>query len=262
MKEENPVVALRRKNLRRIMDEAKQNGLASSAAAFAEKYEVKGGASFLSQLVNGHGSFGDKVARRLEAELNLEQWFLDKDHQFVDRDSSDTTPKKAVFDEVRISPLKFRSTEDKKGTVRIPVHRNVKASCGDGVANFLEDITDFLDIDPNLLKLMGIKLKPERLRIIYSEEWSMWPTVAPDSPLFIDITPVDTSAMINGDVYVFLHNSVLRMKRVFVSYGDEKVVRLHSDNPDKNKFPDEIITKEQLNELSFVGRLELALVKP
>ena len=30
----------------------------------------------------------------------------------------------------------------------------------------------------------------------------MWPTVVPDSPLFVDTTPVDTSAMISGDVYV------------------------------------------------------------
>jgi hypothetical protein len=37
------------------------------------------------------------------------------------------------------------------------VHKDVKASCGDGVANFLEDITDYLDIDPNILKLLGIK---------------------------------------------------------------------------------------------------------
>jgi hypothetical protein len=30
---------------------------------------------------------------------------------------------------------------------------------------------------------------------------------------------------------------------------------LASDNPDKNMFPDEWITQEQLNEINFVGRL-------
>ena len=165
-------------------------------------------------------------------------------------------------DEVYISPIRFSSSDEKKNTVRIPVHKNVKASCGDGVANFLEDITDYLDIDPNILKLLGIKANPKNLRVIYSAEYSMWPTIAPDSPLFVDITPIDTTAMISGDVYVFLHNNFLRMKRVFISYGDERTVRLQSDNPDKKKYPDEVITKEQLNELSFVGRLESALVKP
>lgn len=165
-------------------------------------------------------------------------------------------------DEVYISPIRFNPSDENKNTVRIPVHKDVKASCGDGVANFLEDITDYLDIDPQILKLLGIRANPKNLRVIYSAEYSMWPTVSPDSPLFVDISPIDTDAMISGDVYVFLHNSLLRMKRVFISYGDERTVRLQSDNPDKKKYPDEVITREQLNELHFVGRLESALVRP
>lgn len=165
-------------------------------------------------------------------------------------------------DEAYMTPIKFKSSYENKNTVKIPVHKDVKAACGNGVTNFLEEISDYLDIDPNILKLLGIKSKPENLRVIYSAEYSMWPTISPDSPLFVDISPIDTDAIINGDVYVFLHNGCLRMKRIFVSYGNEKTVRLQSDNPDKNKYPDEIISKEQLNELSFVGRLESALVKP
>ena len=165
-------------------------------------------------------------------------------------------------DEIYISPVELRTSYDNTNTVRIPVHKNVKAACGDGIANFLEEVTGYVDIDPDFLKMVGIKAKPEKLRIIYSADYSMWPTVLPDSPLFVDITPIDTSSMINGDVYIFLHNNFLRMKRVFISYGDERTVRLQSDNPDKKKYPDEVITKEQLNELSFVGRLESALVKP
>ncbi|RLL15898.1 DNA-binding protein, partial [Acinetobacter chengduensis] len=61
---------------------------------------------------------------------------------------------------------------------------------------------------------------------------------------------------------VFTHSNELRMKRIFVSYAGGKTVRLASDNPDKVRYPDEFITNEQLNEINFVGRLELALVKP
>lgn len=170
----------------------------------------------------------------------------------------DSSPKK---DEVYISQMKFNPSYDIKNTVRIPVHKDVKASCGNGVTNFLEEISDYLDIDPNILKLLGIKANPKNLRVIYSAEYSMWPTIAPDSPLFVDVSSVDTSSIINGDVYVFIHSGLLRMKRIFISI-DNETVRLQSDNPDKNKYPDEVITKEQLNELSFVGRLESALVKP
>ncbi|MCH7381299.1 XRE family transcriptional regulator [Acinetobacter higginsii] len=202
---------------------------------------------------NQKSSFLPQIARFLNVDIT---WL-----QTGENNASTTTPH-PTQDEVYISPLKFSPSYENKNTVRIPVHKDVKAYCGNGVANFLEEVTDYLDIDSNILKLLGIKSKPENLRVIYSAEYSMWPTVSPDSPLFVDISPIDTDAMINGDVYVFLHNGCLRMKRIFVSYGNERTVRLQSDNPDKNKYPDEIVSKEQLNELSFVGRLESALVKP
>lgn len=163
---------------------------------------------------------------------------------------------------IRIAPIEFRSSESKPTNVRIPIHKDIRASCGTGIENFLEDVSEYLDIDPYILKIMGIQTKPENLRIIYSDEYSMWPTVAPSSPLFIDISDKDPDAIKNGNVYVFTHNHELRMKRIFVSYAGSKTVRLASDNPDKVRYPDEFITNEQLNEINFVGRLELALVKP
>lgn len=162
---------------------------------------------------------------------------------------------------IHIAPIAFQSGESKPTNVRIPIYKDIKASCGAGIENFLEDVSEYLDIDPYILKIMGIQTKPEHLRIIYSAEYSMYPTVAPDSPLFVDISDKDPNALKNGDVYVFTHNHELRMKRVFVSYGSN-TVKLTSDNPDKKRYPDEFITNEQLNEINFVGRLELALVKP
>lgn len=162
---------------------------------------------------------------------------------------------------IHIAPIAFQSGESKPTNVRIPIYKDIKASCGAGIENFLEDVSEYLDIDPYILKIMGIQTKPEHLRIIYSAEYSMYPTVAPDSPLFVDISDKDPNALKNGDVYVFTHNHELRMKRVFVSYGSN-TVKLTSDNPDKKRYPDEFITSDQLNEINFVGRLELALVKP
>lgn len=162
---------------------------------------------------------------------------------------------------IRIAPVRFKSTESKPTNVRIPIYKDIKAACGVGIENFLEDISDYLDIDPIFLKMMGVESNPKNLRIIYSAEYSMYPTVAPNSPLFVDISDKDPNSLKSGNVYVFMHNYELRMKRIFVSYGSN-TVRLSSDNPDKNRYPDEFITNEQLNEINFVGRLELALVKP
>ena len=164
---------------------------------------------------------------------------------------------------VRFAPVRFKETHtpNNPNHVRIPIYKNIKAACGAGIENFLEDISDYLDVDPIFLKMMGVESNPKNLRIIYSAEYSMYPTVAPNSPLFVDISDKDPSSLKSGNVYVFMHNYELRMKRIFVSYGSN-TVRLSSDNPDKNRYPDEFITNEQLNEINFVGRLELALVKP
>lgn len=167
-----------------------------------------------------------------------------------------------VDSDIKIAPIEFRSGERKSTNVRIPVYKDIKASYGSGIEHFLEDVSEYLDIDPYILKIMGVQTKPENLRIIYSAEYSMWPTVAPDSPLFVDVSDKDPDNLKNGNVYVFTHNNELRMKRIFVSYSDGKTVRLSSDNPDKTRYPDEFITNEELNSINFVGRLEIALVKP
>lgn len=167
-----------------------------------------------------------------------------------------------VDNDIKIAPIEFRSGERKSTNVRIPVYKDIKASCGSGIEHFLEDVSEYLDIDPYILKIMGVQTKPENLRIIYSAEYSMWPTVAPDSPLFVDVSDKDPDHLKNGDVYVFTHNNELRMKRIFVSFSSGKTVRLSSDNPDKTRYPDEFITNEELNSINFVGRLEIALVKP
>jgi len=237
----------------------RESGL--SRADFAEKVGVS--YNLISQYIgkNPTKNIGDETALKLEDAFNKPKGFLDQVNAFplVEDDETSTTPQSSS---IRIAPIEFRSGETKPTNVRIPIYKDIKASCGTGIENFLEDVSEYLDIDPYILKVMGVQTKPENLRIIYSDEYSMWPTVAPNSPLFIDVSDKDPDAIKNGNVYVFTHNNELRMKRIFVSYAGGKTVRLASDNPDKVRYPDEFITNEQLNEINFVGRLELALVKP
>ncbi|RZG76823.1 S24 family peptidase [Acinetobacter sp. WCHAc060033] len=249
-------VALRRTNLRTAIDaEIKSKGFKNDVA-FCEHYDLN--PSHISQLINGHGSFGERAARNLENKVGWEIGLLDLESK--NDPNLDTKQDTGIF----ISPIEFKSAESrgKASNVQIPVYKDVKASCGSGIENFLEDVSEYLEIDPYILKIMGIQTNPKNLRIIYSTEYSMYPTVAPDSPLFVDVSDKDPNALKSGSVYVFTHNHELRMKRVFVSYAVSKTVKLTSDNPDKNRYPDEFITNDQLNEINFVGRLELALVKP
>ena len=246
---------IRLMNARNLLNES---GL--SRTDFAEKVGVS--YNLISQYIgkNPTKNIGDETALKIESAFNKPKGFLDQVNAFpVTDDGKALTPSQSGG--IHIAPIEFRSGESKPTNVRIPVYKDIKASCGAGIENFLEDVSEYLDIDPYILKIMGIQTKPENLRIIYSAEYSMYPTVSPDSPLFVDISDKDPNALKNGDVYVFTHNHELRMKRVFISYGSN-TVKLTSDNPDKKRYPDEFITNEQLNEINFVGRLELALVKP
>lgn len=242
---------IRLKNARDLMNES---GL--SRTDFAEKVGLS--YNLISQYIgkNPTKNIGDETANKIEEAFGKPKGFLDQANA-VSMPAGDALNKGGI----KISPIEFRSGERKPTNVRIPIYKDIKASCGAGIENFLEDVSEYLDIDPYILKIMGIQTKPENLRIIYSAEYSMYPTVAPESPLFVDISDKDPNALKNGNVYVFTHNHELRMKRIFVSYGSN-TVKLTSDNPDKKRYPDEFINNEQLNEINFVGRLELALVKP
>jgi len=237
----------------------KESGL--SRADFAEKTGIS--YNLISQYIgkNPTKNIGDETAIKIEEAFGKPKGYLDQANAFS-LESYDSESNHAQSSGIKIAPIEFRSGDAKATNVRIPVYKDIKASCGAGIENFLEDVSEYLDIDPYILKIMGIQTKPENLRIIYSSEYSMWPTVAPDSPLFVDISDKDPDMLKNGNVYVFTHSNELRMKRIFVSYAGGKTVRLASDNPDKVRYPDEFITNEQLNEINFVGRLELALVKP
>lgn len=57
------------------------------------------------------------------------------------------------------------------------------------------------------------------------------------------------------------HNHELRMK-VFLLVVKQDCRTISSDNPDKLDIQMNSFTNDQLNKINFVGRLELALVKP
>ncbi|WP_048763294.1 LexA family protein [Acinetobacter sp. 243_ASPC] len=69
------IVSLRRINLRAAIDAAIASGKFSSDADFANHYDIN--PSQISQMVKGHGSFGEKAARNLEKKIGWESGVLD-----------------------------------------------------------------------------------------------------------------------------------------------------------------------------------------
>ncbi len=195
---------------------------------------------------------GDEISQSSQAQSQNEQ--PQKQYQ----GASDSRLFTQIDKNFKIAHIKFAEPDGTQPVVRIPVYRDIKAACGDGFENFLEDPSDYIEMHPLVLQMLGIDSKPSNLKIIYSVEDSMYPTVPHDKPLFIDVSDKDPTAIKNGRIYVFTHRYGCRMKRIFTGYdenGNTQSIRLASDNPDKNMFPDEWITQDQLNEINFVGRL-------
>lgn len=69
-------ITLRRKNLRKIIDQQIEAKKVANDAAFCELYDLN--TSHISQLVKGHGSFGERAARNLERKIGLSEHALDE----------------------------------------------------------------------------------------------------------------------------------------------------------------------------------------
>ncbi len=71
------ITSLRRANLRQAIDAKIKSKGFSSDAAFCEHYDLN--PSHISQLVKGHGSFGERAARNLEKKVGWEIGTLDQE---------------------------------------------------------------------------------------------------------------------------------------------------------------------------------------
>lgn len=69
-------IALRRRNLRTAIDAANKKLGFKSDVSFCEHYDLN--ASHISQLINGHGSFGERAARNLEKKVGWAEGLLDE----------------------------------------------------------------------------------------------------------------------------------------------------------------------------------------
>lgn len=72
-------VARRRKNLRKAIDALIESGKFKSDVAFCEHYDLS--TSHISQMINGHGSFGERAARNLEKKVGWPAGYLDQSQE-------------------------------------------------------------------------------------------------------------------------------------------------------------------------------------
>jgi SOS-response transcriptional repressor LexA len=146
-------ITLRRRNLRTAIDAANKKLGLRSDVAFCEHFDLN--PSHISQLINGHGSFGERAARNLEKKIGLEDGLLDKAEDIT----SQATPESS-FSNVRIDTSPLR---------KIPVLDFVQAGLFhdvgyDGLNPKSETYTTYQNAKPECvfsLEVSGLSMTPE-----------------------------------------------------------------------------------------------------
>lgn len=121
-------------------------------------------------------------------------------------------------------------------------------SCGDGYLNDHIEIRGTLAFKREWLIKKG--LNPKSLSVIYSKGDSMWPTLKDGAVLLIDHSQKDLR---DGDIYALLRDGETLIKRLFKQWDNSW--KISSDNPDKNKYPDNILSARDVSTLSMIGRV-------
>ncbi|KFB88931.1 repressor [Serratia grimesii] len=193
-------------------------------AWFADKTLPTNEKSYLSQLMTGKASFGERAARRLETTYGMPVGFLD--------DVSDD-----------------RLSQQESSNYRIEV-LDVQASAGPGVINseVVQTIRSIEYTDEHASMMFGGK-QASQVKMITVDGDSMAGTIELGDAIFVDVS----KDYFSGDgIYVFLYKNHLHVKRLQM-LPDHLLV--HSDN---SQYTDWAITEENEHKLKVIGRVLLS----
>lgn len=185
--------------------------------------------SYISQLINGKSSFGERSARRLELDYGMPQFYLDK------------TDNNATM-QVNIDDLDSKTPFD-NDEIEVPFYKDIRFSVGN---KFADDIGDYNDY-----KLRLSKSTMSRYGI--DKNCTVCLTVDGDSmePAFRDGTIVaidqaDTNIR-DGKIYAINHDGLLRIKILEKVPGSQVKIKSY-----KAGYDDEIVSKD---EITILGRV-------
>lgn len=196
---------------------------ALTQAEFAEQYDLN--ASYLSQIMSGHRSFGERAATNMEKKIGLAPGTLSRpplDDQAKDKNNDK---------ESNVIAADF-SRKAREGEIDIPQF-DVRGAMGSGqLPNDYVEIIRHVTMHKSHLDLLGITYtSAANLAIITGWGQSMAGTINHGEPVFVDR---GITQFIGDGVYVFTWDDLVYIKRV------QKVSKTHfriiSDNRDNDPF--------------------------
>ena len=188
--------------------------------------------SYISQLINGKSSFGEKSARRLENDYGMPEFYLDK----------------TEHDELYgINQNNRYHTNDNNYVIEI---LDINASAGLGYLNSdVMEMVKLIEYDSEQAKLLFRGVSAENLKVINISGDSMQGTFDSGDAIFVDVS----KRMFEGDgIYVFTFGRNLFVKRLQVI---KNVIRVKSDNQLYDSWD---ISEDEIDQLYIHGKVMLS----
>lgn len=145
-------------------------------------------------------------------------------------------------------PISVPRSPSEKDYALIPQYK-ARGACGDGYLNDHVEVTEGLVFKKDWLTKM--KVKPENLHVIYAEGDSMEPYVFDGDVVLFDASQVEPR---DRQAYVIRRpDGGISIKRLTQQLTGGWLIR--SDNSDKAKYPDELVSPEALHEIPVLGKV-------
>jgi len=235
------IVSLRRINLRAAIDAAIASGRFSSDADFANHYDIN--PSQISQLVKGHGSFGEKAARNLEKKIGWEAGLLDAAPGVDDQIQNflTNTASAITTDEL--------TQEERDSKIWIDMY-NVRfcSGMGESIEFHFDEIKKQLSFESSFFEKRNIK--PKNFKLIINKGDSNEEYLFDGDAVGIDTSDTDIQ---DGETYALYFEGEALIRQIFKQQGG--VLKLHPRNP---KYDDKLFDTNAENSdigLKIIGRV-------
>ncbi|MFQ0995641.1 helix-turn-helix transcriptional regulator [Gilliamella sp. BG2] len=188
--------------------------------------------SYISQLINGKASFGEKSARRLEQDYGMPSFYLDK----TSNNKSNATILGAIEDWDSDTPL-----DDDE--VEVPFYKDIRLSAGNGFADDIEDYNGYkLRLSKSTMKRYGIDKNCTVCVVVDGD--SMEPVFRDGARVAINLTDRHIR---DGKIYAINHDGLLRIKILEKVPGSQVKIKSYNSGYD-----DEIVSQD---EITILGRV-------
>jgi phage repressor protein C with HTH and peptisase S24 domain len=246
---------IRRKNFIYMVDKWLADNMYKNQKEMALAMGLTNG-SYISQLKKGERSIDDTKARELEGFFQLKAYAFDV--PMGEPVLSDGYMDNGILrpSSNHVSLIREDDTEqfiDTSEFVLVPQF-DVKGACGLGFSNPDELIKGGLVFKESWLRSKGISPKFGCSAIMGGDGDSMAPTIETNNILLANVTIKTYDQIQTGKIYAFVANNELRIKRLFKNLTGGGL-RIVSDNPNKEIYPDEYLSKEELNNIQIVAHL-------